>query len=67
MSKYPRDIKKMTKAICPKCHKIHKAKLFWTGNGTPRIYCHHCRFHSIVSEFTYEEPHKVGLEIYIYY
>ena len=67
MSRYPRDLKRMTICKCPKCERSHWAKLFWTGRGTPRVYCHECRFHSIVNEFTYDEPHKVGIEIYLHY
>jgi hypothetical protein len=32
-----------TQCLCPKCGKEHKLKIFWTGRGTPRIYCHRCR------------------------
>jgi ssDNA-binding Zn-finger/Zn-ribbon topoisomerase 1 len=31
------------KAICPKCEKIHKAHIFWTGTGKARIYCPQCK------------------------
>lgn len=27
---------------CPACGKLHKLKLNWTGNGTPRKYCESC-------------------------
>lgn len=35
--------KSATRCICPKCGKEHKLKIFWTGRGTPRLYCHRCR------------------------
>lgn len=35
--------KTSVKCLCPKCGKEHKLKIFWTGRGTPRIYCHRCR------------------------
>jgi len=60
LTRYPKSLERMTLCKCPKCGRLHKAKLYWTGNGTPRIFCHDCRFHSIVSEFYYEEPHKMN-------
>lgn len=35
--------KSSVQCLCPKCGKNHKLKIFWTGRGTPRIYCHRCR------------------------
>lgn len=32
-----------TQCLCPKCGKEHRLKIFWTGRGIPRIYCHRCR------------------------
>jgi len=65
--RYEKRVEKMTPCVCPKCRKTHKSKLYWTGNGTPRIFCHDCRFFTVVSEFIYEEPHKVGIQHdYIY-
>ena len=28
---------------CPKCGNMHKAKIPWVGNGTPRKYCVICK------------------------
>jgi len=67
LTRYKNTTEIMTKCICPKCRRTHKTKLFWTGNGTPRIFCHNCRFHSIVAEFYYEEPHKIHTESEHYY
>ncbi|MFH0725690.1 MAG: hypothetical protein V2B19_04950 [Pseudomonadota bacterium] len=35
--------KRPVQCLCPKCNKTHYAKLFWTGSGTPRVYCQKCR------------------------
>lgn len=35
--------KRSVKCICPKCGITHVLKFLWTGNGTPRKYCHRCR------------------------
>ena len=37
------ETKTSTICICPKCGKDHKLKIYWTGSGTPRMYCHRCR------------------------
>ena len=55
---------KQTLCKCPKCGRYHKMKLFWTGNGTPRKYCHDCKFHTVVREFYYEEPHQVNTYVH---
>lgn len=36
-SDYPVDCK------CPKCGKIHRLTMFWTGRGVPRKYCPQCK------------------------
>jgi len=36
---------KRTKCWCPKCEKEHYQKIFWTGEGKPRLYCRGCREH----------------------
>jgi rubredoxin len=36
-SDYPVDCK------CPKCGKIHRVTMFWTGRGVPRKYCPRCK------------------------
>jgi len=50
--------------ICPKCGNRHKKVLFWTGNGTPRIYCYNCE--RIGSNQTYPdisplEEHRIDM------
>ena len=35
---------------CPACEKLHRVKLYWTGNGIPRKYCRAC----IRSHFKYK-------------
>ena len=32
-----------TTCRCPKCDKLHKQKLHWTGRGMPRCYCPVCQ------------------------
>lgn len=34
---------KKVEAICPTCGKKHKIKIYWKGNGTPRIRCKECK------------------------
>jgi len=29
--------------ICPFCKVSHEVRMFWTGNGVPRIYCKLCQ------------------------
>lgn len=41
-SRFP-GTKRAVQCLCPKCNKRHSAKLFWTGSGTPRLYCQRCR------------------------
>lgn len=48
------DLKVMTTCICPMCRRKHKVKLYWTGNGTPRIFCHPCRHYNDIENFTPE-------------
>lgn len=36
------DLEQIITAKCPKCQKTHETKLYWTGKGTPRIYCKEC-------------------------
>lgn len=42
--------------ICPKCGISHILKIFWTGKGTPRKYCHRCRevIGSVNEQYIYE-------------
>ncbi len=35
--------KRPVECRCPKCSKKHILSIFWTGTGTPRMYCHQCR------------------------
>ena len=37
------ETKTSTQCVCPKCGRHHKLKIYWTGTGTPRMYCHRCR------------------------
>jgi hypothetical protein len=32
-------------AKCPRCGIIHRAWIYWTGNGMPRKYCNLCQQH----------------------
>jgi hypothetical protein len=36
--------KKWVDALCPRCGKWHKAKVYWTGNTTPKFFCNFCKF-----------------------
>ncbi len=29
--------------VCPKCGRVHKLKLLWTGRGKPKKYCQTCK------------------------
>ena len=29
--------------LCPRCQKRHKQRIFFTGSGTPRLYCYDCK------------------------
>ena len=54
--------KQLVKCICPRCEKIHKRFILWTGRGTPRIYCNSgasgC---NVIAEDIYEvEAHEVN-------
>ncbi len=35
--------RKITICKCPKCEKIHKLYMKWTGTGTPRFMCTSCK------------------------
>jgi hypothetical protein len=51
-----KDDKKPTELIwckCPKCEIGHIKKIYWTGNGVPRIFCSNCR--DTLSEHTRDE------------
>jgi hypothetical protein len=37
-----RSAERMTEAICPRCDKRHRMKIFWSGVGTPRKFCAGC-------------------------
>jgi len=28
---------------CPTCEKTHRKKIFWTGNGIPKVFCDTCK------------------------
>lgn len=40
--------------VCPRCNKRYKRFIYWTGRGTPRVYCAKC----LVRIQHYEEPDK---------
>ncbi len=50
--------KQRVKCICPKCGVSYKCRMFWTGRGTPRVFCNKCK--AIVEDtyFLELEPHK---------
>jgi hypothetical protein len=33
----------ITHARCPRCERVHKLRLMWSGHGVPRIFCARCR------------------------
>ena len=40
---WARDPTELTKCKCPKCERIYKRKIFWTGGVMPRINCDDCQ------------------------
>ena len=40
---WARDPTELIKVKCPKCERIYKRRVYWTGNGMPRIYCNSCQ------------------------
>ena len=34
-------------AKCPKCCKLHRVRLMWIGNGTPRVFCQACKHNTV--------------------
>ena len=57
------EMKQMTTCICPKCRGIHRTKIFWTGNGAPRIYCHDCRFRSTGLDDLFDQAQNVDIYV----
>lgn len=49
------NCKKYHLCICPKCRIKHKKRLFWSGNGIPRIYCKDCRQTIFYNDYDYQE------------
>jgi len=49
---------KATICLCPKCNCKHKYKIYWVGNGIPRVYCKICR--AIISRRIFMESYKVS-------
>ena len=47
MKKLQDEYDKEIVAICPLCEKKHTLIMYWTGNGTPRIYCESCKLNRI--------------------
>lgn len=44
MRKYKEnEYERFIQAKCPLCANIHETLLYWTGEGTPRVYCPECR------------------------
>ena len=35
----PKSLNRFVECICPKCGKIHKRYMFWTGTTKPRYFC----------------------------
>jgi transposase-like protein len=31
------------KCVCPRCDKVYKRMIQWSGHGMPRYYCNNCR------------------------
>jgi uncharacterized radical SAM superfamily Fe-S cluster-containing enzyme len=52
---------KIVKCLCPKCRKNYYRKLYWSGNGMPRIYCQYCRHHTSISDVLYDDPQIIRL------
>ena len=46
------------KCKCPRCEKIHKTRVDWTGRGIPKIYCGNCQY--IVADRDYDAYMVVG-------
>ncbi len=58
-----KSAKKGIKCICPKCARVHKMKMIWTGRGIPRKYCLICL--KLVKDFTHHpdvEYHNTRLK-----
>ena len=51
---------KSIECICPKCMKVHKRRIFWTGRGTPRIFCNKCK--SIVEVYSDDPQYEINAE-----
>jgi hypothetical protein len=59
------SLKQLVKCICPKCEKMHECFMYWTGRGTPKIFCKNgasgC---NVIAEELYElELHEVNTDI----
>lgn len=33
------SLKQLVECICPRCEKTHMSFMYWTGKGTPRVFC----------------------------
>jgi hypothetical protein len=40
--RYGYDVLPIVSCKCPKCERIYNRRIFWTGNGMPRVYCWDC-------------------------
>jgi len=55
-----------TACRCPRCGKTHTQILYWTGRGTPRIYCPDCAGHAEDIEYNHtadfhDDPVQISL------
>ena len=48
-------------ALCPMCGRTHKVRMFWTGNGMPRIFCEGCRMTEDVATGQPEDYYQVRI------
>lgn len=56
------DRKNAVQCRCPKCGKRHCLKMFWTGTGIPRIYCHRCR--ELIANISDASIYEVQPDVY---
>lgn len=39
MDETSKSMEKRTKCFCPMCNDYYYRRIFWTGRGTPRMFC----------------------------
>lgn len=54
---------RLTACKCPRCGISHKARIFWTGNGTPRVFCKTCSHIAKHPDFAEAGHYVAGLTI----